>query len=208
MTISTYANLKTAVASWANRDDLSDNIPDFIAWAHQEIGRRLRAPVLYARDDVTIDAETVSAPAGFLAAKRLYLDTDPRRILNLTDSAHLVEITAQFASVTYPTYFAVEGTSTLAFAPLFTGSATGKLLFYKAPDTLSDDDDTNTVLTKYPFLYLYGALEAMFRFLEDPDRMQQYGGLFGALIDSINTEESRDAMRGPLSASPSVGVVV
>ena len=31
MAISTYAELKTAIASWLDREDLTDIIPDFIA---------------------------------------------------------------------------------------------------------------------------------------------------------------------------------
>ena len=61
--------------------------------------------------------------------------------------------------------------------------------------------------TKYPFLYLYGALEALFRYLEDDNNTDRYGGLFGALLDSINAEEAKDATRGPLAASPSAFIV-
>lgn len=207
MSLSNLGDLKTSVAGWATKTSLTTQIPDFVAWAHEEICRRLRAPVLYARADVTVDAETVAAPTGFLAAKRFYLDVSPRVVLNVTSSEHMIDLTAQYATGTYPTHFAVEGTDTLAFGPLFSGSATGKLLYYKAPDLLVDDDDTNVVLTKYPFLYLYGALEALFRYLEDDNNTDRYGGLFGALIDSINAEEMKDAYRGPLAASASSFVV-
>lgn len=207
MSLSTCAELKASVASWSTKTSLTTQIPDFIAWAHEEIGRRLRAPVLYARADVAVSGETAAAPDGFLAAKRFYLDVSPRVVLHVTDSGHLIDLTAQYGTGAYPTHFAVEGTDTLAFAPLFSGSATGKLLFYKAPELLVEDDDTNVVLTKYPFLYLYGALEALFRYLEDDNNAQIYGGQFGALLDSINAEEAKDATRGPLAPSASSFVV-
>jgi|ERR1043165_7715425 hypothetical protein len=207
MSLATYADLKTQIPLWATKTSLTAQIPDFVTWAHEEICRRLRAPVLYARADVTVSAETAVAPTGFLAAKRFYLDTSPRRVLNVTDSAHLIDITGQYTTVDYPTHFAVEGTDTLAFAPLFSTSSTGKLLYYKAPTTLAVDADTNVVLTKYPFLYLYGSLEALFRYLEDDNNTDRYGGLFGALLDSINAEEAKDATRGPLIGSPSSFVV-
>lgn len=207
MSLASYADLQAAVMAWATKPSLAAQVPDFIAWAHQEIGRKLRAPLLYARADVTVNAETVAAPAGFLAARRFYLDVTPRRVLRLTDSAVLVDMTMDLVSGDYPTHFAVEGTDTLAFAPLFSGSATGKLLYYKAPTALTLPPDTNVVLAKYPFLYLYGALEALFRYQEDDNNADRYGGLFGALIASVNDEETKDALRGPLVGSAATAVV-
>lgn len=207
MSLATYADLKASVATWATKTNLTDLVPDFIGWAHQEICRKLRCPTLYARADVTVNAETVSAPTGFLAAKRFYLDVTPRVNLQVASSEHLADLCSQYGTGTYPTHFGVEGRDTLAFAPLFSGSATGKLLYYKAPVALVDDADTNTVLTQYPFLYLYGALEALYREQEDDTQADRYSALFGALVEDINGREARDALSGPLGSSPSSLVV-
>ena len=206
MSLNTYAGLKSSIADWATKTSLTTQIPDFVAWAHQEICRKLRAPVLYARATLTVNAETVAAPTGFLAAKRFYLDGANRRPLLLTDSAQLVDMTMG-SSGSYPTHFAVEGTDTLAFAPLFSGSLSAPMLYYKAPVTLVADADTNVVLTRYPYLYLFGALEALFRDLEDDNNADRYGAQFGGLIQSINDEEAKDAMRGPLVGSAGSAVV-
>jgi hypothetical protein len=206
--LATLADLKAAIAAWATRSDLDARMGDFVGWAHQEICRRLRAPVLYARADVAVAAETAPAPDGFLAARRLHLDLTPRRILRQTDTASLAELSANLGLADYPGHFAVEGTDTLVFAPLFGGSATGKLLFYQAPAALADDGDGNAVLARYPFLYLWGALEALYRYLEDDATCDRYAGLFGALIDSVNAEEAADALRGPLAAPAASGAVV
>lgn len=207
MSLADYGQLRAAIADWAAKTSLTARIPDFVAWAHQEICRKLRAPVLYARATLTVDAETIAAPAGFLAAKRFYLDGSPRHTLALTDSGQLVDMTIDLTTAPRPTHFAVEGTDTLAFAPLFSGSLTGQMLYFKAPDPLVADADTNTVLAKYPFLYLFGALEALFRFLEDDNNTDRYGAQFGALISSINDEEAKDAIRGPLVGSAGGAVV-
>ena len=207
MSLATNALLKAALATWSAKTSLTDMLPDFVAWAHQEICRRLRAPVLYARASVTVNAETITAPSGFLAAKRFYLDLTPRLPLHLTDSGRLIDMTANLATGSYPTHFAVESTDTLAFAPLFSGSVTGQLLFYKAPTTLTADGDSNVVLAKYPFLYLYGGLEALYRYLEDDNNCDRYAALFSSLLGSINDEEAKDALRGPLVGSASGNVV-
>lgn len=207
MGLANYGELQASIAAWATKTSLTAQIPDFVAWAHQEIGRRLRCPLLYARADVTVGAESVAAPAGFLAAKRFFLDLTPRRQLRLVDSATAIDMSCSQGTGDYPSVFAVEGTDTLAFAPLFGGSTTGKLLFYKAPDLLVDDADSNVVLAKYPFLYLWGALQALFRYLEDDNNAAIYGGQFDQLIASINAEEARDALRGPIYAGAGTAVV-
>lgn len=207
MSLATYGLLKAALATWATKTSLTDMMPDFVGWAHQEVCRRLRAPLLYVRTAVTVNAETVAAPTGFLAAKRFYIDVVPRKTLHLTDSARLIDMTMNLPTATSPTHFAVEGVDTLAFAPLFSGSVTGQLLYYKAPAALVADADSNVVLAKYPYLYLYGGLEALYRYLEDDNNCDRYGGLFGALLDSINAEEAKDALRGPLVGSASGSVV-
>jgi hypothetical protein len=208
MSLATYGALKAAIAGWATKSGLDDQMGDFVGWAHQEICRRLRAPVLYAWADLAVSAETAPAPDGFLAARRLYLDLTPRRVLRQTDAASLTEVTAGSGLADYPSHFATEGTDTLAFAPLFGASATGKLLYYAAPTALVADGDSNGVLARYPFLYLWGALEALYRYLEDDATCDRYAGLFAALIDSIGAEEAADALRAPLAAPAASGAVV
>jgi hypothetical protein len=208
MSFANLAELKAALASWATRSDLDGRMDDFVGWAHQEICRRLRAPILHARADVEVAAETAPAPDGFLAARRLYLDVTPRRVLRQTDAASLADLAARVGLCDHPSCFAVEGGDTLVFAPLFGGQATGQLLFYRAPAALAGAADSNAVLAKYPFLYLWGGLEALYRYLEDDANCDRYGGLFGALIDSVNACETADALRGPLAVAAASGAVV
>ena len=42
MAITTYAELKTAIANWLNREDLTSVIPDFISLAEADFNRKLR----------------------------------------------------------------------------------------------------------------------------------------------------------------------
>lgn len=208
MALATYADLKTSIAAWATRTELTATLPDFVAWAHQEISRRLRANVLLTAIDLTLSAETIAQPAGFLAFKRLYLDTTPRRQLTTVSAETAMAMSAEYATSSYPTAVAVEGTL-LRFAPLFSGTTTvAKALYYKAPTTLVAAGDTNVVLTKYPFLYLYGSLEALFRYIEDDNNAGIYGGQFGALIEDINAKEAGDLMSGPLQMHAYSGGVV
>lgn len=207
MTIATFADLKASLASWSNRSDLTAQIPDFIGYGHQQICSMLRAPVLLQTTTVTVGAETVATPAGFLAAARFYLNLTPRITLKQVTAEARSELAAQYATGDHPGWFALEG-SNFVFAPPFTGSATGSLLYYAQPSTLAADTDTNVVLSKYPFLYLFGGLSALFSYLEDDARADRWEGKFLGLIAEINKAERNDATRAPLQSVPFQGGIV
>jgi len=117
------------------------------------------------------------------------------------------DLYATMASGTYPTHVAVEGTL-LRFGPEFTGSATGKALYYKKAAAMSDDADTNVVFAKYPFLYLYGALADLYDYMEDAEGHAKYESKFRGLIRDINASEASDTMSGPLQSAPYAGGIV
>lgn len=207
MSITTYAELQTAVGSWATYTQTAQ-IPDFITWADQEIARRLRANVLLASVSLTLSAETIAQPDGFLAFRRIYLDTSPRRPLQTTSAEGAMDLSSQYVADTYPTHVAKEG-SLLRFAPTFTGTTTtATCLYYKRQDALVDDADTNVVLAAYPYMYLFGALEALYSYMEDDNNADRYGSKFAALIEDVNNRDARDAMSGPIQMRPYPGGVV
>lgn len=207
MSLSTYAGLKAAIAAWATRGDLAAQIPDFVAWAHQEISRRLRAGVLLTRADVAVSGEFATAPTNFQAGRSLRLDVTPTQRILFTSPEGVEDQIAAFSTAIYPSCVAVEG-SQLHFGPLYSTATTGKLLYYATPAALSADGDTNVVMGKYPYLYLFGALEALFRYLEDDNNAGIYGGQFGALISDINSRSMADALSGPLQLAPSPSGIV
>lgn len=204
--ISTYATLLTALANWSERSDLTALLPDFVNYAQQEIGRTLRANVNLMTADVTVSGEFVTVPTGFRAMKRFYYDTTPRRTITMCSPEMRADVTAEYASGSYATHAAVEG-GNLAFGPVPTGGGTARALFYATPDALVDDTDTNAVLTLYPFMYLYGALAELFRYLEDNDKADRYENRFRGLIKDTNLSEAQDGQRGATQGRASGGVV-
>jgi cytidylate kinase len=73
---------------------------------------------------------------------------------------------------------------------------------------MSADADTNVVLAAYPYLYLYGGLEALFRYQEDDNNADRYGQSFGALIEDINNRDAKDSTSGELQLHNYAGGVV
>ena len=66
MAITTYSELKTAVANWLNRDDLTSNIPEFIALAEAAINDQVRHWRMEKRAETTLDAQFIGPPSDWL----------------------------------------------------------------------------------------------------------------------------------------------
>ena len=67
MAFTTYGGLKTAIASWLARSDLTSDISDFVTLARQNIQDRLRlrgfeCPVRIARGDTALRPPRTAAP--------------------------------------------------------------------------------------------------------------------------------------------------
>ena len=75
MAISTYSELKTAVATWAHRTDLTAVIPDFITLAESRINRlvNLNNTEQETTLTATIDVRTIALPSGFIEPLGLWL---------------------------------------------------------------------------------------------------------------------------------------
>ena len=63
---------------------------------------------------------------------------------------------------------------------------------------LSDSNTTNTILTNYPELYLYGALAESAPFIMQDERINTWGTLYKEALKNANETSSR----GSTTSSP------
>lgn len=159
MSITTYTELKAAVADWLNRDDISDaRLGDFISFGENRIFHELRVPTM--ERVVLLDTDSTGKayiPSDFLEAKDVFFNGKPLDRISLTD------LTARGTAAGKPTEFAREG-GYLTFWPN-PGDITGtddelRMIYYAEPARLSDTTASNSVFLLAPDLYLYGALVA------------------------------------------------
>ena len=81
MTIQTYSDLQTAIASWIARADLSSNIPDFIALFESVANRRLRLRQQESAATLTPSSGVAALPADYLAWRRVtWAGATPREL--------------------------------------------------------------------------------------------------------------------------------
>ena len=205
MTISTYGTLKTAIANYLTRSDLTSRIPEFIELAEDRIAHDLRVRAMETSADITIDAQTEALPTGFLQMRRFYLSTDPVRKLEFMPPEHFWAIWAASESG-QPKVYTIEGEN-LVFGPSPDSTYTGKALYYKRFTALSDDADTNWLLTSARGLYLYGALLEAAPYIRNDPRLATWSALWDNGLDRVTRADQRDRFPGDLRTR-SDGMVV
>ena len=68
MALNNFTSLKTAIANWLNRTDLTNEITDdFIKLTEADFNSKLRIRQMEQIDTITIDSETETVPSGFIS---------------------------------------------------------------------------------------------------------------------------------------------
>lgn len=187
MALDTYANLKTAVASWLNKTNLTASVPDFIALAEAQMNRELDCREMVATTTLTISDEEYGLPCDFAGVQSFRIDGSPAEPLTYVLPHELDDA----IGTGKPTRYTI--TDCFVFDPVPDGEYEARLRYRKRLPSLSDTCQTNWLLRKHPDAYLYGALMQAAPFLRDDDRIATWGGLFKAAIDSINADDKRTA---------------
>ncbi len=83
MAITNYSELKSAIADWLDRTDLTDSIPNFIALTEARHKRDFKLRRLETRvtANTVADQEYYSLPDNYIAMRNIQLNTDPKTSL-------------------------------------------------------------------------------------------------------------------------------
>ena len=195
MSISTYDELKTSVANWLNRDDLTAVIPDFIALAENDMDRQMRHWRMEKRATAQIDARYTEFPDEFLEPLRFHLDSDERE-LEFTSSSGLQKYRRENQDATGTPKFYALTAGQIEVWPSPDASYTGELYYYAKTAPLSDSNASNWVLEHYPDAYLYGTLVHSAPYLVDDARAQTWASLYRNAIDGINSNNDKTKFGG------------
>jgi hypothetical protein len=198
MTISTYALLKSVIADFVNREDLTSVIPTFITLAEADMQRKVRHWRMEARSTAQLDTQFSAIPADWAETIRFYLTTGETSRLELISQAELIDRKQRDGNVTgRPYYYAMTG-SQFELYPVPDGTYAGELVYFAKIPALSDAATTNWLLTNAPDAYLYGALLHSAPYLKDDARIQLWAGLYQSAIDGLNisSEDARHSGTG------------
>ena len=153
----TYAELKTNIANFLNRSDLTNQLDFFIDATEAEFNRRLRVKDMIKRATATADSQYLSLPTDWLEAINVQLDGNNFTPL-MQQSIESLDIYRKSVDnvSSQPVYYALVD-NTIELAPTPDTSYTLQLTYYGTIDALSDSNTSNFISNSYPDAYLYGA---------------------------------------------------
>lgn len=196
MAITTYDELKTSVADFLNRDDITATIPTFISLAEANMQRKLRHWRMEKRSTAEIDTQYSAIPADFFEVIRFYVTSGDTKPLELISQAELLDRKRKNLNTSgSPSYYAITA-GEIEVYPVPDGTYDAELYYYSRIPALSDSNTSNWVLEYFPDVYLYGALVHSAPYLKDDGRTQIWASLYQEAIDAINAESERSKFGG------------
>lgn len=185
MALGTYSELQASIASWLHRTNLTTQIPDFIVLAEKRI-----KTMLTARMQGTVS--TIATVAGTVTASL------PSTLLRI----HSLSIANVMPSIDYlsPEQFHEQFSAGESGAPRCYTIIGDLVYFGPTPDAaysvscacqveiaaLSDAAPINALLTKWPNVYLYGAMVEATDYIRDVVENEKWEGKFQAAIMGVN----------------------
>lgn len=171
---------------WLHRNDLEALIPDFIMLAEAGLNRTLSICAMEQEDQLAMVMNSrFVAPPDMVKPIAVWLQTTSRTKLQ----AVLPENLVLQANSGAPAQWALDGTQ-LAFDRA-ADQAYPITLRYQKKFALSDAAPTNSLLSKYPDVYLYGALLEAAPYLRDAQRQAIWQQrMAGAVQDVRNAENA------------------
>ena len=190
MSITNYTQLKTAVANFLARSDLTDRIPEFISLAEGRLSRELESRSQEKRANATLTAndEFVALPTDLREVRHVKLLTSPNTVLEYKSP---VTLESEFGGTTgKPRAYTIVG-GEIQFRPVPDTSYNAQIIYVGSISALSDSNLVNTILTRHPDAYLSGALTEAYTYLMDEQRAQIYDTKFTRAIEEIKRDEER-----------------
>jgi len=202
--LTSYSGLKLVIASWLERDDLGERIPDFIRLAEARFRRELVMPDMETQISVT-PAATNLLPADFDSIRAFgipgytaFIQRSPADFYALPKLPNGDPTTGQ------PTEFAIVA-GKFAFWPVPDISYSALLTYRACLPSLTLANETNWLLTKHPDAYLFGSLlQAEFHGWND-ERLPLIKAALDEILVQINVSGTRKRYgSGPLVMKPAV----
>lgn len=199
MALDTYENLKTEIAVWLSRSDLTARIPVFITLAEAAMNRALRVKGSTGRATATVDTEYSDLPTNFAEAISITTVANGQ-IVNL-DPVGQENMDGFEAATGYPRLYAIVGDQ-LRLYPTPDAAYSLTMTFFQKLPALSASVASNWVLASHPDAYLYGALLHAGPFLRDDEATAMHKALFDAAVSQMLRE--RRLPGGKLRVDPAL----
>jgi hypothetical protein len=199
MALATYNDLKTSVANYLGRTDLTAQITDFITLAEIRLSRelRLREMVTTVTLNTTGGVSSIALPSDFLEVRDIYVVGSPRSPISYM-SPSMLSREARADDSGKPVFYTVYN-KTAELAPIPDSSYQIRLMYYAKPAALSVSNQTNAFMSVCPDALLYASLAEAEPYLMNDARIQVWASLYDRSLAAIaDSDESSEYAGVPL----------
>ena len=198
MALTTYTELKTSLANWLNRSDLTTEIgDDFIKLTEADLNSKLRVRAMIAQVNITVDAETAALPTDFLQIRNFYILSGQTKTPLVYTTPASMDTTSGTSTTGKPTTFTILG-DTLRFSPKPDATYTAVMNYFKKFPALSSTNATNYILASHPAIYLYGSLFHAANFLGgiNPQQVSTWQQMYATSLERLELNDREDEYNG------------
>lgn len=174
-----YTQLQATVADWLHRTDLDDVIPAFIKLAESRINRDLRVAEMEAVATGSHLSGDIALPDDYRQVKSLLVDGRPM--------AYMSQLQGEVYAGQQPYGYTQIGN---VFKLYPSGGERYTLHYYASIPSLSDIDQSNWLLTKYPDVYLYATLLESAPYIKDDARVQTWAAAYQNAIGTVMAQDT------------------
>lgn len=199
--ITDYTSLKTEIASWLHRADLTADIPGFIQFGENRIYRDLRVKQMETALSSAISSGVIAVPTGYKEMKFAYVNSTPVQRLQRKDAEWIYLNYPTRSSDGVPQFFAREA-SNFIFGPYPDSTYTIKGVYYKQLDALSGSNTTNWLITDVPELLLFASLCEAAPWLDQDNRITIWERKYAQIKEMVQSQDDQEEFSGsPLAAT-------
>jgi hypothetical protein len=201
MALSTFTELKDAVADWLDRSDLTARIPDFITLAETRINRELRIRPMEVRSTMTTTSgsQYFNLPGGYIQMRNIQLNTNPVTPLEYI-TPEMMDRLYGSSTTGKPRAYTLIGDE-IQLSPIPDSAYSLEMAFYEKFTPLGDGATGGTVTSNWltlnaPDVLLYGALLEAEPFIKNDERVPVWLNGYSNAIDKLQKADARDRHSG------------
>ena len=150
MAITNYTELKSSLADWLNRSDLTTVIPDFITLAESQFNREIRNRKMIKRVTATIDSQYSAVPSDWLQTVDFVIEANPVVTLEFITNEQLDKLRRTYTSGGTPKFYTIVGQELEVLPVPDSATLTGEVTYYSKIPNLTDANPTNWLMNSSP----------------------------------------------------------
>jgi len=193
-----YSTVKTRVANYLNRSDLTTYIAEWVNFGQRKIEKVSNFIGMEENESDTLseDAYTIDIPTGYKSTRSMYMIWEDQKypVTKATEKELFDTRSNLTIDIGRPLIFCPrEEDDSIWFRPTADQDYTYYHNFYKYSAALASSDDTNWITDGYPELLIYMALMEAEPYIMKDGRIQTWAKMAAGLMeDLVGAENQRD----------------